>query len=95
MKVLLWAGDADWLCNWVGNLQVAEGVSFLQQGDFRARNFTPYMVNGTEKGSIKSVDNLTFLKVYAAGHDVPYWRKSEHGDPVAYWAGQADFSPFA
>lgn len=34
-----------------------------------------YTLNGTSYGQFKTVGNLNYLKVYAAGHEVPYYRK--------------------
>jgi hypothetical protein len=36
---------------------------------------TPYKVGGKEKGMFKTVKNLSFLRVYGAGHTVPSFRK--------------------
>lgn len=76
ISVLVWAGDADWICNWVGNYDVANAVEFDGQKEFRGKSLKPYTVNGTEKGTFKTVDNFSFLRVYEAGHEVPYYRKS-------------------
>jgi carboxypeptidase D len=76
INVLVWAGDADWICNWLGNYGVANAVDFSGHADFSAKDLAPYTVNGTEKGMFKNVDNFSFLRVYGAGHEVPYYRES-------------------
>lgn len=76
IHVLVWAGDADWICNWLGNYRVANAVDFSGHAEFSAKDLAPYTVNGTEKGMFKNVDNFSFLKVYGAGHEVPYYRES-------------------
>lgn len=76
INVLLWAGDADWICNWIGGFGVANAVEFAGQTAFQNKTLQPYKVNGTEKGTFKTVGNFTFLRVYEAGHEVPYYRKS-------------------
>lgn len=68
-----WAGDADWICNWVGNQVAAEAVSFPGQGAFNAKELTSYTVNGVAGGTFKTQDNLSFLKVFGAGHEVPFY----------------------
>ena len=74
IQVLMWAGDADWICNWVGNEYVANNVTFGGQSAFRAAALEPYNVNGVAGGMFKTQDNLSFLRVYAAGHEVPYYQ---------------------
>jgi carboxypeptidase D len=76
INVLVWAGDADWICNWLGNYGVANAVNFSGHAEFRAKDLASYTVNGVEKGMFKNVDNFSFLKVYGAGHEVPYYRES-------------------
>lgn len=68
-----WAGDADWICNWVGNQVAAEAVSFPGQGAFKAKELASYTVNGVAGGTFKTQENLSFLKVFGAGHEVPFY----------------------
>lgn len=75
INVLVWAGDADWICNWLGNYEVANAVDFSGHAQFSAMDLVPYTVNGVEKGQFKTVDNFSFLRVYEAGHEVPYYRE--------------------
>jgi carboxypeptidase D len=75
INVLVWAGDADWICNWLGNYEVANAVDFSGHAEFSAKDLAPYTVNGAEKGQFKTVNNFSFLKVYGAGHEVPYYRE--------------------
>ncbi|KAH8673799.1 putative carboxypeptidase S1 [Xylariales sp. PMI_506] len=74
IQVLTWAGDADYICNWFGNLDVANNITFSGSAEFAAKELAPYTVNGTEMGQSKSVNNLHFLRVYEAGHEVPYYQ---------------------
>jgi carboxypeptidase D len=76
INVIVWAGDADWICNWLGNYEVANAVDFPGQSKFKAKGLAPYTVNGVEKGTFKYVDNFSFLRMYEAGHEVPYYRES-------------------
>ncbi|KAF4230986.1 hypothetical protein CNMCM6805_000509 [Aspergillus fumigatiaffinis] len=74
INVIVWAGDADWICNWLGNYEVANAVDFPGQSKFKAKDLAPYTVNGVEKGTFKYVDNFSFLRMYEAGHEVPYYQ---------------------
>ncbi|KAH6647100.1 Alpha/Beta hydrolase protein [Truncatella angustata] len=73
IRVLTWAGDADFICNWFGNLDVANALTYSGSAQFSAKTLAPYTVGGTELGQFKSVDNLSFIRVYGAGHEVPYY----------------------
>ncbi|KAL1845824.1 hypothetical protein Plec18170_009530 [Paecilomyces lecythidis] len=72
--VLLWAGDADWICNYIGVQKVAETVDFPGVTEFGNTELQPYTVNGEKKGEFKAVDNFSYLRVYGAGHEVPYYQ---------------------
>ena len=75
LPIILWAGDADWICNWVGNEAVAHAVDFDGQQAFRKKPLQSYTVNGTQRGLVKSVDRFVFMRVFEAGHEVPYYRE--------------------
>lgn len=74
VTVLVWAGDADWICNHMGVAAVANAVDFNGADEFKGKDLQPYTVNGKETGKYKTVNNFTYLQVYAAGHEVPYYQ---------------------
>ncbi|KAK0512578.1 hypothetical protein JMJ35_004595 [Cladonia borealis] len=74
IQVVVWAGDADWICNWFGGLAAANAVTYAGSSAFNAAPLEPYTVNGTEGGTFKTVDNFSFLRVFGAGHEVPYYQ---------------------
>ncbi|KAJ9194454.1 hypothetical protein DTO164E3_7339 [Paecilomyces variotii] len=74
IRVLLWAGDADWICNYKGVQKVAEMVDFPGITEFGNAQLQSYTVNGEKKGEFKTVDNFSYLRVYGAGHEVPYYQ---------------------
>ncbi|CRG90755.1 hypothetical protein PISL3812_07800 [Talaromyces islandicus] len=74
IQVLVWAGDADWICNYIGVQRVADAVEFDGSSQFSNATLKPYTVNGTKKGEYKNVDNFSYLRVYGAGHEVPYYQ---------------------
>ena len=75
ITTLIWAGDADWICNWLGGLASANAITYSGATAFNAKAVTSYTVNGTAAGTFKSVGNLSWLRVFGAGHEVPYYRK--------------------
>ena len=62
IRVVVWAGDADWICNWFGGLAAANAVTYAGSSAFNAAPLEPYTVNGTEGGTFKTVDNFSFLR---------------------------------
>ncbi|KAM5375123.1 hypothetical protein ACJA88_007788 [Fusarium oxysporum] len=74
INTLLWAGDTDWICNWEGVLWASYALEWPGQKKFVAAPFSNYTVNGTAHGRYKTVENLSFLKVWEAGHSVPYYQ---------------------
>ncbi|KAH8201474.1 hypothetical protein TruAng_004398 [Truncatella angustata] len=74
VQVLLWAGDADYTCNYLGNYQAANALEWDGQTGFNSAELIPYTVNGVEKGLFKTVDNLSWLQVYDAGHQIPFYQ---------------------
>ena len=76
ITTLIWAGDADWICNWFGGLASANAITYSGSSAFNSEAVTSYTVNGVAVGTFKSVGNLSWLRVFGAGHEVPYYRKS-------------------
>jgi len=70
IQVLVWAGDADWICNWMGNLAAANSLTWSGKSTFASKAVVPYTVSGTSYGEFKTVGNLSWLRVYGAGHEV-------------------------
>lgn len=76
VNVLVWAGDLDWICNWYGSQLVVNSINYTDSATFQSAKLAEYTVNGKSHGQFKTAGNLNFLRVYEAGHEVPYYRKS-------------------
>jgi carboxypeptidase C (cathepsin A) len=76
VNTVIWAGDADAVCTWFGGLAVADTLSWSGSHSFKHAKESNYTVDGRVGGTLKSVDNLTWLRVFEAGHQVPYFRES-------------------
>jgi carboxypeptidase C (cathepsin A) len=68
-------GDADWICNWFGNLAAANAITYSSSAAFNAAAVKNYTVNGVSGGTYKTAGNLSWLRVFGAGHEVPYYRE--------------------
>ncbi|CAK7332207.1 unnamed protein product [Dovyalis caffra] len=71
IKVLIYAGEKDLICNWLGNSRWVNGMAWSGKKDFGAAPTVPFVVEGAEAGQLKSHGPLSFLKVLNAGHMVP------------------------
>ncbi|XXH03013.1 hypothetical protein Hte_009403 [Hypoxylon texense] len=74
IPVVSYAGDADYVCNWVGTLRVADEVQWAGQKMFANQTLEPYTLNGVQKGTFKSLDNFIFMRIFEAGHNVPFYQ---------------------
>lgn len=72
IPVLIYAGDADFICNWLGNQAWTNALEWEGKAGFNHEKLAPYMLKNKEVGQIKSSGNFTFLRIYQAGHMVPY-----------------------
>jgi len=71
IKVLVYAGDADYICNWMGNKAWALALKWNGKSRFNSAKDKPWVVDGQEAGIVRSSGALTFVQVFDAGHMVP------------------------
>nr|APR64442.1 Serine carboxypeptidase precursor family protein [Populus tomentosa] len=71
VKLLVYAGEYDLICNWLGNSRWVHAMEWYGQKEFVASPEVPFEVSGSEAGVLKSYGPLAFLKVHNAGHMVP------------------------
>lgn len=67
IPALIYAGDVDFICNYLGNQAWTHGLEWKGGDDFRAA--TVHEWNGS--GLARTANGFTFLQVYDAGHMVP------------------------
>ncbi|KAK3408063.1 hypothetical protein EUGRSUZ_J00372 [Eucalyptus grandis] len=70
-KKLIYAGEYDLICNWLGNSRWVNAMRWSGQKQFGTSPTVPFVVAGAEAGLMKSHGPLTFLKLHNAGHMVP------------------------
>jgi len=70
-EVLVYSGELDFICNWVGGNAWTSALEWDHKAEFNQQKFAEWKVKGAVAGWAKNFDNFTFLKVAKAGHMVP------------------------
>ncbi|OSX56159.1 hypothetical protein POSPLADRAFT_1050876 [Postia placenta MAD-698-R-SB12] len=94
VRLLVYAGNADMMCNFIGNERWVEELETRFQKEFAARKGVPWTTSetGNIAGLVRSAGggghtagNVTFVQVYEAGHMVPYDQPEAGLDLVTRW----------
>ena len=64
IKVLIYAGDADMMCNWKGQNKWTLNLDWKHKEEFQAQDMKPWGA----AGECRSFENLSFLRLYNSGH---------------------------
>ncbi len=70
--VALYAGDADYNCNWLGGEAVAEAVG--AEGYCEAGYADLRTSDGVAHGQVKQAGLFSFTRIYESGHEVPFYQ---------------------
>jgi cathepsin A (carboxypeptidase C) len=71
LKVLVYSGDQDFICNWRGGEAWTNAVDWEHKKDFNAAEYDQWYADNQLHGEYKSAKNFVFLRIYKAGHMVP------------------------
>ena len=75
VRVAMMYGDRDYACNWVGGEAASLKVPWDHQADFENAGYTPLVVSPLQSGGLtRQHGNLSFTRVYQAGHMVPSYQ---------------------
>jgi len=72
VDVLVYSGDKDFICNWRGGEAWTNAVEWPNQAQFQETPYAKWSIDGVDVGELKRVENLKFLRIYEAGHMVPF-----------------------
>jgi len=70
IRVLIYAGEDDFICNYLGNQRWVEQMKWSGQDAFNKQPVSTFSVDG-DAGQGKEYGGLSFLRVHSAGHMVP------------------------
>ncbi|KAK2746801.1 hypothetical protein FQN57_002843 [Myotisia sp. PD_48] len=81
IRIALIYGDRDYICNWMGGQAVSFSVAASSSSpssyisSFNQAGYAPVVINETHVGGmVRQFGNLSFTRVYDAGHFVPYYQ---------------------
>ena len=70
VKVMIYAGENDFICNWLGNHRWVKAMEWSGKAGFNAAMPTPFVVDGTTGGDVTEHGLLSFVKMSESGHMV-------------------------
>ncbi|KAF4584580.1 hypothetical protein EYR38_001809 [Pleurotus pulmonarius] len=85
VRVLIYVGSYDWVCNWVGSERWTLAMEWSGMEEFNKQPLRDWVVDGKSAGKTRSAKGLTFATVEAAGHMVPYDKPKESLEMVQRW----------
>merc|ERR1712216_128737 len=71
IRTMVYAGDVDFICNWMGNKAWTLKMPWSSKAGFGAAKDKDWSVNGKVVGRERKHGTLSFLQIHKAGHMVP------------------------
>ena len=87
IPVLIYAGEADFICNYLGNHAWTEALDWPGKEAFNKADMKKLKLGGKgdETGTFKASGNFTFMTIHEAGHMVPYNQPEASLDFLNRW----------
>ncbi|CAO3671085.1 unnamed protein product [Rhizopus stolonifer] len=89
IRILIYAGDADFICNWMGNKAWTLELPWSGHEEFSSANDTEWYSEklGKQAGELRKTEDgrFAFLRVFGAGHMVPYDQPESGLDMLQQW----------
>ncbi|KAG6008591.1 hypothetical protein E4U21_004231 [Claviceps maximensis] len=89
IPVLIYAGDADFICNWLGNQAWTNKLEWSGHEGFNKAESKGIAASASKDakdyGMLKTHGNLTFLQIYKAGHMTPFDQPGPSLDFLNRW----------
>lgn len=73
IKVHMMYGDRDYACNWLGGEMASLQIPHAHKDDFTKAGYADVMTHDGFGGLARQYGNLSFTRVFQAGHEVPMY----------------------
>ncbi|KAG6005766.1 hypothetical protein E4U21_007717 [Claviceps maximensis] len=88
VPVLIYAGDIDYICNWLGNRAWVNALDWPGKSAFNTAKINQLRLpSGRNYGSVRAAKGLSFMQIYKAGHMVPQYEGEASLDFFNRWMG--------
>lgn len=77
IEVLIYAGDCDYICNWLGNKAWTQKLKWNNSTEFNDAEDKEWQVGGTTVAKHRNAAGFHFMQVFNAGHMVPMDKPAE------------------
>ncbi|CAG8697572.1 12668_t:CDS:2 [Acaulospora morrowiae] len=74
VRILNYNGDADYILNWFGTRNWTNALEWNHKKEFNSAPFEEWFVQGKPAGQYQQAYGFWFVRVYGAGHEVPYFQ---------------------
>jgi len=85
VRVLIYAGTHDFICNWVGNERWTLDMPWSGQETFRNKPLVDWTLDGHVAGKTRSHGGFTFATIDGAGHLAPHDKPAESLALINRW----------
>ncbi|KAJ3105704.1 hypothetical protein HDU97_007681 [Phlyctochytrium planicorne] len=94
VKILIYAGDSDYICNWMGNEAWTLALEWEGKEGFNDAPEVSWTskITGKKAGTFRTFEGLTFLRIFEAGHMVPYDQPEHSNEFINKWISPKGFS---
>ncbi|KAI5116338.1 hypothetical protein M0805_009174 [Coniferiporia weirii] len=85
VKVIVYAGTLDFICNWVGNQRWTLDMEWTGREGYAEAPLRDWFVDGEPAGKTRAFGNLAFTSLYGAGHLAPHDRPVQSLEMLKHW----------
>ncbi|EGX89991.1 carboxypeptidase Y [Cordyceps militaris CM01] len=94
VPVLVYAGDTDYICNWLGQRAWTNALEWPGQPSFQSaatKNLTYKACGSSAYGTVQASQGLAFARIFGAGHLVPMDEPKPILDLINRWIHDGEF----